>query len=237
MRILPITKSFNQQKVLVYLALLQKYPIVTTIIKDRTTMQEILRPTNQVIDNYLKEFKNNERYFIAEQATENLIEKFPNNSSIEDIILKISVLNDLYNTKIFGTFLVAQHILNLNIDPRIRDGDSTLVNEIAIGHSISKPNGGGDRNFYSFATNYCSLHNRESYPIYDSFIEKTLLSFQKADEFSSFSKKELKDFPKFKNIITDFKNFYGLTKHNFMEINKFMWMYEKQNSARNKSKS
>ena len=88
-------------------------------------MQELLRPTNQIIDNYLEKFNNSERYFLADKAIENLFEKFPHNKTLEDVILKISVINDLYSTNIFGTFAIAKHILNLQVDNRIQSGELT----------------------------------------------------------------------------------------------------------------
>ena len=42
---------------------------------------------------------------------------------------------------------------------------------------------GKDRNLYSFATKYCSHHNFNDYPIYDEYVAKVLLHFQRKDKF------------------------------------------------------
>jgi hypothetical protein len=62
---------------------------------------------------------------------------------------------------------VAKHICALEIDVRLNTGDVTLVEDIqyvAIGNT--------KKNFYSFASKYCSHHNPLDYPIYDSYVDE-----------------------------------------------------------------
>ncbi|UTW70364.1 hypothetical protein KHA80_07545 [Anaerobacillus sp. HL2] len=40
------------------------------------------------------------------------------------------------------------------------------------------------KNFYSFATKYCSHHNPLDYPIYDSYVDEVLRHFRNRDGFS-----------------------------------------------------
>lgn len=190
-------------------------------------MTELETPTNELVDIYIDKFNNDERYLLADQAIINLFHKFPENKKLEDVLLKISVINDLYSTNIFGTFILAKHILSLNIDSAIKNADPTIVNLIAVGHGIPKPKGLGDRNFYSFATKYCSWHNKDEYPIYDSFVDKILIAYRNKDNFSTFNDSDLKDFKRFKEIIADFRKHYNLTKHNLKETDKFLWIYGK----------
>jgi len=188
-------------------------------------MTDLQTPTNDLIEEYLNKFKDYERYYLADQAIINLFEKFPENRKLEDILLKISVINNLYSTNIFGTFIMAKHILKLQIDNALRAGDPKVVNNIATGHGIPKPKGNGDRNFYSFATKYCNWHNKDNYPIYDRFVQKILLAYREKDAFSDFNNSDLKDFSKFKQIIADFISKYSLTGHTLKEIDKFLWIY------------
>lgn len=93
-------------------------------------------------------------YVLQERSLNKLfIETFPNNTKIEDILIKASALNDFYSTNIFSIFPVAKHILSLNIDERLKAGDTSLVSEIA-----SVEINGKKKVFYSFAK-YCSHHN------------------------------------------------------------------------------
>lgn len=188
----------------------------------------IENPTNKLLEEYIDKFNHDNRYKSADDAIINLFAAFPFNKKLEDILLKISVINDLYSTNIYGTFKMAEHILHLNIDEQLKKGSPYLVNNIATGHGIKTKKNNTELNFYSFATKYCNWHNQESYAIYDSFVEKVLLAYKTKDNFSDFKQTDLKDFIKFKKIIIDFKNHYGLTKFNLKEIDKFLWFYGKK---------
>ncbi|MGH9929871.1 MAG: hypothetical protein ACREA9_11695 [Pyrinomonadaceae bacterium] len=121
------------------------------------------------------------------------------------LLLKVSALNDFYSTNIFDTYSVAKHILKKNIDQRLKVGDHSLVNELARVTIRGK-----QRNFYSFASKYCSHHFPDWFPIYDSYVEKMLLYYARADYFASFHKNDLKSYGSFVEIIRNFQSHYGL---------------------------
>src|SRR3989344_5122782 len=130
-------------------------------------------PTSYLMREYNRKFENDERYYLADQAIIKLFEKFKENKDIKDILLKISVINDLYSTNIFATFEMAKHILSLNIDSALEVGEPEIVNKIAK-ITLSKRK----KNFYSFATKYCNWRNQSKYPIYDSFVDKILREYR-----------------------------------------------------------
>lgn len=189
---------------------------------------QLLTPTNGLIKSYVKKFNQDERYYPADQAITKLFQTFPSNVHFEDILLKISVLNDLYSTNIYGTYAMAKHIQNLKIDRELMIGDPLVVNKISVGHEIRSSKTNKELNFYSFATKYCNWHNLEHYAIYDSFVEKILLEYKRLDNFSEFTRMDLRDFPTFKRVIQDFMRFYDLNGHNLKEIDKFLWIYGKE---------
>lgn len=191
-------------------------------------MIDLQTPTNDLVEKYIAKFNQDDRYFSADQAIINLFNAFPENKKLEDILLKISVINDLYSTNIFGTFIMAKHIKNLQIDAGLKIGDPLIVNKIALGHGIKTKKNNKELNFYSFATKYCNWHNLDNYAIYDSFVEKVLIAYNQKKPFSSFTKSDLKDFSKFKQIINDFILSYGLTNQNLKKIDKFLWIYGKE---------
>ncbi|WP_428742212.1 hypothetical protein [Tenacibaculum sp.] len=191
-------------------------------------MAELDKPTNKLLDIYIEKFNRDKRYKPADDAIVKLFKAFPKNDNIEDILLKISVINDMYSTNILGTFKMAEHILEQNIDKGLKNGDAEVVHQIAKGHGIRTKRNNTELNFYSFATKYCNWHNQESYAIYDSFVEKVLLAYKRKDKFSDFKTTDLKDFEMFRKIISDFLNYYGLTKHNLKQIDKFLWIYGKE---------
>ena len=184
----------------------------------------ISKPSAIEVEKYLKSWKNLKNYKLQEDALDKLFfELLPSNEEISDILLKVATLNDFYSTNIFSVYPVAEHILSLKIDERLRQGDVTLVNEIQ-----NVTINGVTRKFYSFSTKYCSHHNPNEYPIYDSYVEKVLKYFRKTDKFSNFKNADLKDYQKFKNIIIAFREYYGLDEFNLKEIDQYLWQLGKE---------
>ena len=88
------------------------------------------------------------------------------------------------------------------------------------------------KNFYSFATKYCSHHDPINYPIYDIYVEKVLMALNKRDKFAKFNKKDLKDYKIFKEIIMDFRKYYGLDGFDLKQIDRYIWQLGKENFPR-----
>lgn len=181
---------------------------------------DIIRPSQIEVEHYLKKWDSLENYTLQESSLRKLFTKtYPSNIEIDDVLIKACSLNDFYSTNIFSPFIVAKHIVSLNIDGRLKNNDLELVNDIAK----IKMNNNKIINFYSFATKYCSHHKPEVYPIYDSFVEKLLLYFKQKDNFCKFNKNDLKNYSDFRNILIEFQKFYGLEKFNLKEIDKYLW--------------
>lgn len=121
--------------------------------------------------------------------------------------------------------------MSLKIDSRLISGDVNLVKDIQF-VKYDK----GIKNFYSFATKYCSHHKPIDYPIYDSYVDIVLRHFRKCDEFSIFQDSDLKDYPKFKNILLDFQSFYGLNDYNLKQIDQYLWLLGKDYFPKNYKK-
>ena len=186
-------------------------------------MLKIPRPCKFEVEKYLKKWDSLENYVLQENALNKLFFKvYPKNKDINDILIKASVLNDFYSTNIFKIFSVSQNILELNIDKRLKSGDPTLVNE------LSKVTiNGKEKNFYSFASKYCSHHYPKLFPIYDSYVEKVLIYFMKTDEFEKFKKEDLKNYVRFKEILISFKKYYNIDNYNLKDIDKYLWQLGK----------
>jgi len=185
------------------------------------------KPNNELVAKYLIKFKNNKRYYLADMAIINLFKKFPSNNKLEDILLKISVINDLYSTNIFAVYKLAVHIQKKHIDKYLFNADTKAINLISSGHKIINKNG-KEINFYSFASKYCNWHNKEDYPIYDRFVSKVLIAYRNNDKFSNFFNNDLKDYNKFKKVLSDFKQEYNISRYSFKEIDKYLWLYGKE---------
>lgn len=184
-------------------------------------------PCSSEVNKYLNQWKNSNKYVCHENSLTDLFTKaYPNNKNIEEILIKVSSLNDLYSTNIFSSYDVAEHILTIpDIDIRLKRGDPSLVEEIAKATIGNK-----NKYFYSFATKYCSFHNPDAYPIYDSYIEKVLCYFQKNNSFvnGKFIKKNLKNYYCFIKVLDNFKNKYGLNNYKTKELDRYLWLLGKK---------
>ena len=138
-------------------------------------------PTNEEVQKYLDIWDSLPGYTAQESALRKLFNAtYPHNKDIDDILIKVSTLNDFYSTNIFSVFPVAEHILALDIDERLDNADPTLVQDIA---SVTISNKA--KNFYSFASKYCSHHRPDDYPIYDSYVDTVLRYFRKTETATS----------------------------------------------------
>lgn len=224
--------SRNIQGYLAHLRRFRKFAIGNTqSIAPRQTITEnrkstrmintfLPKPCQNEVEKYLDLWKALENYSLQESALDRLFFTLaPHNTEIEDILLKVSTLNDFYSTNIFSVFPVAKHILSLDIDNRLEQGDPTLVDAIKTVEG---------RNHYSFATKYCSHHNPLEYPIYDSYVDKVLRYYRDTDGFCFFDSDELKQYDSFKQIVLAFRAYYKLEQYSLKEIDQYLWQLGKE---------
>ena len=188
--------------------------------------RHLLQPTIKIICQYVKRFEENTNAFETDKAISKLIGAFPLNTSVDEILLKVAAIDRLYSTNVYAIYLMAQHILELNIDANLSEHDPEIVMRIAELQIQGKI-----RHFYSFATKYCSWHNQNSYPIYDSYVDKLLRAYRKRDSFAEYSNEELYDYPCFRKIIQKFQSFYELEQFSLRDLDKFLWLYGKEYSV------
>ena len=177
------------------------------------------------MEKYLSGWDRQEKYALQENALHKLFAgTYPGNTDINEVLIKVSALNDFYSTNIFSTVQVAKHMLNLNIDARLQAGDATLVNDLA-GVTMAD---GSRKNFYSFATKYCSHHRPLDFPIYDSYVDQLLRYFRDRDGFAEFKNDRLKSYPDFKTILLKFREFYALNPYSLKDITRYLWQLGKE---------
>ena len=188
-------------------------------------------PNKSQVNFYLREWKTLKKYKMQEESLNLLFNEWPENKEIEQILLKVSALNDFYSTYIFDTFTVAQHIKDCKIDKKLNAGNQDLVNIIAKVDIKDK-----EKNFYSFASKYCNHHKSESYPIYDYYVDKMLMHFKKKDRFDTFINEDLKEYQSFVRIITKFQKFYKLSAFTLRDIDIYLWLAGKAYFPKKKQK-
>ncbi|EKD42198.1 MAG: hypothetical protein ACD_73C00273G0002 [uncultured bacterium] len=187
---------------------------------------DINKPSEAEVYHYLKQWEDSPAHYnLQESSLSKLFTKtYPLNNNLDDVLIKVCALNTIYSTNIYSPFTVAQHIVRLEIDIGIEQNDLALVNKIAK----VEMNGGKIKNFYSFATKYCSHHKPMVYPIYDSYVDQMLVHCKNKDNFDDFSKGDLKIFVEYRRILENFSKHYSLERFNLKEIDQYLWLAGKE---------
>ena len=196
-----------------------------------TTMKSGLTlPTKALVRTASKEFDKDESPI--EDALKELFNQYPGNSDLRHVLLKVVALNSLYSTQITAHSAklpnvvdVAQHICRnaKKIDSALAAGSPEIVETIAWVSVSNKK----DRNNFSFATKYCSWHNPEAYPIYDSNVQRYFEHLQKQIAFSGGFNVSAAHwtYAEFRGAMNDIRERYDLGAFTFKEIDKFLWLY------------
>ena len=176
------------------------------------------RPSVNLVNEYLERWnrEQEDNFVLKERSLKKLFGKtYPTNANMDDVLIKVSSLDNMYNTMISSPHivLVANRIFKLNIDQRLANRDLYLVNDIADNEETKE--------YYSFAAKYCSFHSPDYYPMYDSHVNCMLWHFK--DEFCDFQRNKLKCYPKFHEVLMKFIEHYQLEQFDLKQIDHYLW--------------
>lgn len=177
---------------------------------------------------YLGLFKDQEMYFVNDIRCIELFSKTPGNSRKEDVLMKVSALNDTdVRTPSLEEEMI-NHIIKLNIDDRLKQNDLKVVEDIA-----SIP--GQSHQLLHFASVYCNYHKPDVFPIYSEqyhdFYKKYIGEYR-----LSLDAEKINTYPVFSKALNDLVERLGLTgKMNYLQLRKFAWLYAE--SVVNESKN
>lgn len=198
---------------------------------------EIIKPSQLEIKSYLDLWGSAEEYIVQESSLKRLFTiTYPLNNDLEEVLIKVCALNQFYSTQIRRILDLAKHIVGLNIDEDLLSNNLGLVEKIARGHKIRKSQKAKESYLYSFATKYCSHHKPNTYPIYDSYVEKMLLYFRDSDGFDNFKIEDLKSYKRFNEVLLSFRRYYNLESFNLKQIDKYLWQAGKEYFPKNYKK-
>lgn len=195
----------------------------------------IERPTPELLERYEKLFDNDRDDVLKEEVLEYFFKsKFPNNNDLHEVLVKVTLLNSFYNTQILNKNLVniARHIVELEIDKKLRSDDISIVNDIAYKTNEYKTE--EINNIYSFASKYCSWHEPDKYPIVDSYTKGMLYYINKNSLYgknyygNSFTQESLNDYEKYVDIYNRFLIAFDLSGYSYKRIDKYLWKYSKE---------
>ena len=174
------------------------------------------------IDEYLEKWESddNGRYVRQDEILKKYFQVlYPKNNNLEEILLKIYLLNDYYtafykNEKIKrNTFSVANYVLSIeDIDEMLDNGDIKCVDDITE-----------KTNLYVFATKYCSFHRPDMYPIFDSKVEKVFKRYRGINGFD-FNDVDLRKYRSYVTVYNDFKEKFELNGYDYKQIDQYLWL-------------
>ncbi|MBE2184579.1 MAG: DUF4268 domain-containing protein [Anaerolineae bacterium] len=176
-------------------------------------------PNPELVQHYIRKFEDVSGK--ADRELGELFRQLPDNVQYNHILRKVRKLNSYYGTRVWNLEGMAERILTLNIDSKLTKGLPEVVNEIAL----SPTKDGVIRENYSFASKYCSWHQPDDYPIFDSFVGIILEAYQHWDGFTDLGIENLRNYPIFKEIIFDFQKRYKLQEFSIKDLDKFLWLY------------
>lgn len=178
-----------------------------------------------------------QKYSVQEDIVKYAFGQYPENTELGKIEAKVKLLNLFYSTGIQATVKMAQHILTLRIDERLKKGDLSIVEEIA---KLPLDNDKIRYN-YSFATKYCANHYPDKYPIYDNlvatlfgnlFANQKLFPYkctkkQTDEKNNSFTKSQffnkLRDYKFYVDVYKAFMKNYDLEHLSYREVDSYLW--------------
>jgi len=179
-------------------------------------------PTPDLVREYIEKWKADRNFVLADACIRDLFSLYPLNTDIRHILVKISVINQLFNTNIFAPIPVAKHIVGLNVDQLFKSESLFVVDKIAE-VSIGEKN----RSFYSFATKYAHYHVPNIYAIYDSYVARVITHFGVLNGIR-FSRNDLRKYTTYSLTIAWFRGQYGLKEFSVRELDIFLWIFGKQ---------
>ena len=149
-----------------------------------------------------------DKYGKEYRLIEDVLKKYPNNKTIEDVACKIAVIDFTNSTNLhfFNLYTLAEIIKKVGFDARVAKGDVSLVSDIISKCPVK---------LYSFASKYCCYHNtflynRDDYSIYDSVVEKHLPEYATEKLPASKWRKNF-NYETFNQYIGDLLDEYGIT--------------------------
>lgn len=154
---------------------------------------------------------------LTEEALRQLREVFPYNTDPAQVLIKIIALNTLYSARLRDKDQedLARHIVRLNLDLVMKEGAQDAVRQIWDSPC--------SRQYYSFATKFCSWHNPDTHPIFDRNVVEALWAYRMRDDFATFTKSDLYDHEKLIATENAFRAKYGLERLSFRALDKFLW--------------
>lgn len=195
------------------------YPATRDTVRSRPTLKQpttskIIPLTQQQIDAAQVLHHRLTKWAATDRAFERLGRHF--GWDRESCVLKASVINDLYSTRVYAIWQMAEHLMKVMMNPP--DDPADVVEVIA---SLPDDDGTARRKHWSFASKIGHFFiNGDKYPIYDSFC-RNMLSYHLGGNLSPISKGN-----PYRSFIADLNNLRKISglSATLRDLDRYMWL-------------
>jgi hypothetical protein len=179
-----------------------------------------MRNPKDYIDAEIAAFAEEPETARSESTLHELIATYPHNTKIEHVLTKVITINALYHARVLDVDLhpLAVHILKIkDLDTKLERGNLDVVDAIWQSQGTRKQ-------YFSFATKFCSWHNQDDYAIYDGNMWEALRAYKSKELRFQFKDSECKNYACFHAIVARFMAAYDLKDYSLKDVDKFLWL-------------
>lgn len=161
-------------------------------------MREIKTFTNEELETNAQKVREHKKYGIENFLIDGALKQHPENKDLSIVAMKIALIDLTNSTNLSkllgredGLYKLAEKIIEVDFDERVKNGDLSLVEELS---RWTKENIG--KNLFSFISKYClyhnlHCHNRDDYVIYDSVVGINLYDYISDEDYYKLSGRKL----------------------------------------------
>ncbi len=150
----------------------------------------IIKISNYELESNANDIKKDIKYGGENNLLEKALKENPLNEDIALVAMKICLIDITNGTNLSrnlgkngGLYKLSEKIINSNFDERVKNGDLTIVNELAKWTKETF-----NKNLFSFISKYCLYHNyhyynKDDYAIFDSVLCNNLYKYISNEDF------------------------------------------------------
>ena len=157
--------------------------------------------------------------------------------TLEEILAKASIINDLYSTSVLDILSVAKHVYSVSNTTGLLDKDGNAKYS-AIKDMANVSHGGKTIYHISFASKFASFYRPDLFPIYDSLVADVFCRLKRKGFFksnTSFTKDDLKSYYSiYKTVYDEFMDLSGMSKLKigaskltYKDVDDYLWTSRK----------
>ena len=175
-------------------------------------------------------------YIVQEKAILMVVTACPG-FTLEEILAKASIINDLYSTSVLDILSVAKHVYSVSNTTGLLDKDGNAKYS-AIKDMANVSHGGKTIYHISFASKFASFYRPDLFPIYDSLVADVFCRLKRKGFFksnTSFTKDSLKKkYSTYKAVYDEFMDLSGMSKLKigaskltYKDVDDYLWTSRK----------